>query len=174
MELLDIRDENGQVTGMQIERGRPLKDGQYLLAVHVYLYNGACEFLIQKRSRLKNQYPGRWDITGGAVVPGESSAQAALREAKEELGVDLRGSGLKSIARLKWNHYIIDVWACMKDIRIEDIVMQPEEVDDVKYVSAEDMLDIVFDNEFKNEEYQKIISDFIKPLLKKRNRLNKP
>jgi 8-oxo-dGTP pyrophosphatase MutT (NUDIX family) len=129
--------------------------------VHVYIYNGACEFLIQKRSRLKKQYPGRWDITGGAVVPGESSAEAALRETKEELGVDLRGSGLKLIARLKWNHYIIDVWFCMKDIQLEDIVMQSDEVEDVMYVSAEDMLGIVFDNEFKNEEYQKVIKNFI-------------
>jgi isopentenyldiphosphate isomerase len=77
MELLDIRDENGQVTGMQIERGRPLKDGQYLLAVHVYLYNGACEFLIQKRSRLKKQYPGADGISRAGPL---CRARAAHRQ----------------------------------------------------------------------------------------------
>jgi isopentenyldiphosphate isomerase len=164
VELLDIRDENGVMTGMQLERGRPLRDGQYVLVVHVYIYNRAGEFLLQKRSRLKEMYPGRWDITGGGVIAGESSKEAALREVGEELGVELRGGLLQSIARLKWNFYLIDVWACRTDIRIEDIVMQPEEVDDVKYVSSADMMDIVFGNEFENKEYQKIIGDFIRTL----------
>jgi 8-oxo-dGTP pyrophosphatase MutT (NUDIX family) len=31
-----------------------------------------------------------WGIVGGAVDPGESSAEAAIREAREEIGVEIR------------------------------------------------------------------------------------
>lgn len=32
----------------------------------------------------------RWGVLGGAVEPGESPAAAAVREAREEIGVDVR------------------------------------------------------------------------------------
>jgi len=32
----------------------------------------------------------RWDLLGGAVDPGESPAEAAVRESREEIGVEVR------------------------------------------------------------------------------------
>lgn len=43
--------------------------------------------LLQLRARWAHQ-GGTWSIPGGAREPGESYAEAALREAHEELGVD--------------------------------------------------------------------------------------
>jgi len=39
---------------------------------------------------------GLWQTLGGAVDPGESPQQAALREAREEAGVELRLTGIRA------------------------------------------------------------------------------
>jgi 8-oxo-dGTP diphosphatase len=43
--------------------------------------------LILRRSARSPQYPGQWDLPGGAVEKGESLEHALLREVKEETGL---------------------------------------------------------------------------------------
>ena len=83
MEYLDIYDENACKTGKTIIRGTPVRQGEYSMAVHLYIYNAKGEFLIQKRSKNKKSLPGIWSVTCGAVVAGENSLQAGIREAQE-------------------------------------------------------------------------------------------
>jgi 8-oxo-dGTP diphosphatase len=56
----------------------------YLLlpGVTVLIFNSANEVLLGRRSD-----NGCWSVIGGSIDPGESPAQAALREALEETGV---------------------------------------------------------------------------------------
>ena len=51
-EIWDVYDENGKKTGRTMERGIP-KDGDYMLCVHMYLFNLSGEVLVQKRSKNK-------------------------------------------------------------------------------------------------------------------------
>jgi ADP-ribose pyrophosphatase YjhB (NUDIX family) len=39
---------------------------------------------------------GRWSTPGGAIEPGESPADAAIRETKEETGLDIALEGLRT------------------------------------------------------------------------------
>ncbi len=56
--------------------------------VLVLVYNPEGKVYIQKRSRSKRLYPGRWDISvSGHVLANESREDAALRELDEELGI---------------------------------------------------------------------------------------
>lgn len=58
-------------------------------AVHVFVFNGAGEIFLQKRSRWKDKQPGKWDSSAaGHVDSGETYAMAATRELKEELGIE--------------------------------------------------------------------------------------
>ena len=45
--------------------------------------------LIAQRSANRPTYPLVWECVDGSVVKGEDSLQGALREVKEEVGVDL-------------------------------------------------------------------------------------
>jgi isopentenyldiphosphate isomerase len=162
MEILDIYDESGNRTGKSVKRGQELKNGEFHLVVHIYIINKKGEFLIQKRSLKKKIYPGLWDVTGGAVISGEDSETAALREVKEEVGIQLLRDDLVYITRLKRRNTLVDVWAAYKDAAVEDVVMQEDEVDAVKYVSGDDLIDIVFRTEFRDDEYKNIVLEFIR------------
>ncbi|HUJ42911.1 MAG TPA: NUDIX domain-containing protein [Opitutaceae bacterium] len=57
-------------------------------AVHVLVFNRAGELFLQKRSRNKDTAPGAWDSSAsGHVEAGEDYDACAVRELREELGV---------------------------------------------------------------------------------------
>jgi 8-oxo-dGTP pyrophosphatase MutT (NUDIX family) len=58
--------------------------GVLLLVVHCA---GGAALLFEKRSRTVERHKGQISLPGGAVEPGESPLQAALRETWEEIGV---------------------------------------------------------------------------------------
>jgi 8-oxo-dGTP diphosphatase len=53
--------------------------------------------LIQEAKEL---YLGRWNLPGGRLEPGESLADAAVREAREESGLEVRLRGLLCMDQL--------------------------------------------------------------------------
>lgn len=89
-ETLDLVNEEGERIGVAL---RSEVHGNLSLlhqAVHVFVFNAAGELFLQKRSRSKDVQPGKWDTSvGGHVDLGEDAMNAAVREAREELGVDL-------------------------------------------------------------------------------------
>lgn len=161
MELWDIMDAAGNRTGRTIERGKSLKDGEYHLAAHIYIVNGSGEFLIQKRSLKKDIWPGQWDITGGAVISGEDSCEGAIREVEEELGIKLKTEDITHMTRLHRKRCIIDVWLAFADVSVDEVIMQDGEVDEVRFVTAEEMIDTIFKAEFRDDEYMKTIQNYI-------------
>lgn len=61
-------------------------------SAHVLFVNASGEVLLRLRDdRLDLPYPNQWDLVGGAVEAGETITEAALREVKEEIGLDVRG-----------------------------------------------------------------------------------
>lgn len=49
----------------------------------------AAALLLTKRSLKLSDHPGQWALPGGRIDDGENPEQAALREMKEEVGLDL-------------------------------------------------------------------------------------
>ena len=83
MELWDVYDIDRQLTGKVTERvnGKALPQGEYHLVVHIGIFNGKGELLIQQRQPWKAGYPNLWDVSAaGSALAGENSAQAAERE----------------------------------------------------------------------------------------------
>lgn len=161
MEHWDVLDENGHKTGRTAVRGQ-IKDGDYALYVHIFLYTPEGGFLIQKRSILKDTAPGVWDVTGGGVLAGEESRDAAVRETAEEIGIPIQPDELCFVRRLRRTHSFVDIWAVKKEFRVEDCVLQQEEVDDVRVVTGEELLQTVRNTGYRSKEYIDTVAAFIR------------
>lgn len=139
METWDILDENGRKTGRTVLRGEELKEDEYHLEAHIWIINSEGEILIQKRPKSLERAPDIWAMTGGCVVEGEDSLVAILREVKEELGIEIDKNSLKKPLRHKRKNAFTDIYVLKQDINLEDIALQEDEVEDVKWVRIEEL-----------------------------------
>ncbi len=107
-ELFDVLNEDGTKTGRTKSRGDIHRDGDWHASVHVWVYrkiNGETQLLLQQRSFEKDSFPGCFDAgCTGHVDAGEDYIQAALREVKEELGLDILSSELVFLYQKKQTH----------------------------------------------------------------------
>lgn len=91
-EWLDVVDEEGMPTGERVERSKAHRLGIRHRTSHVWILRekqGRLQILLQKRSRDKDSFPGRYDISSAGHIPAEEDyIPSALRELKEELGVE--------------------------------------------------------------------------------------
>ena len=80
----------GKVIG-KVSRGVAHKDNKIIhKAVGLVVFDKKGRILMQKRSQTKDLYPGVWTVSAsGHVDLGEESKEAILREAKEEIGLQL-------------------------------------------------------------------------------------
>lgn len=88
-EIFDVVDQHDRVIE---QRTRSEVHRRHLLhrSVHVLVYNARGEIFLQKRSMHKDCNPGVWDASvSGHVDAGETYDECALREAREELGLEL-------------------------------------------------------------------------------------
>lgn len=158
MEIWDILDEDGNKTGRTMVKGEPLQEGEYHLVVHIWIINRKREILIQKRADHLQHAPGIWAITGGAAIQGEDSIMTACRETKEELGIEISPKGKPT--RYKRKDDFTDIWVVESDVNIKDIVLEKEEVSDVKWVTKEKLKMMIQKGEFHqyNKEYFKLVA----------------
>lgn len=118
----------------------------------VWLYRknemGELELLWQKRAVDIKHYGGYWDISaGGHVNLGESFAEAAIRETREEIGVEISPEDLQLgfVSNLKpnrfWAIYFVDYTGREDDFEFDD-----GEVSEVKWVKYSELDDFWRDN----------------------------
>ncbi len=132
-ELLDLVNENDEVVGTEL-RGKIHDLGLRHREVHVWFFDEDKNVYFQK-SGLSRPSAGLLDATaGGHVESGEDYLETAVREAKEELGIDIAQNDLVLINKFsgfseyktttKKNNFIRNIYIHSKPISDFDIKIQ--------------------------------------------------
>ena len=105
----------------------------------VFLYRrgkDGLELLWQRRSECIDRYPGDFDISaGGHINLGESVAEAAVREAREEIGAEISSEDLKFVTMRPFNkNRFAWVYAVDYTGREEAFHFDDKEVSEVRWV----------------------------------------
>ena len=149
------------------ERGRKIAQGDYHLVVYVWKHNGRDKWLINKRAESRGtSHDGKWETTSGAAIAGEDSLTAALREAKEELGLELDPN--KGTMFNCFTHHIddghrdyVEVWVFEHDCLLEDVCFQESETSEAMWATADKIREMMATDEFLSEWFYPYFDEMV-------------
>lgn len=141
-ELVDVVDENNNVIKV-VSRSEMRKNRQPHRATYIVLYDFNDKFYVQVRTKTKDYYPGFLDAcTGGVVTSGEQYYESALRELKEEMGIENYSLVEHGIHKLSNGLVFGGIYSLQYEGKI---IPQESEVEDVLMMS----IDEIFANQSK-------------------------
>lgn len=139
-ELFDVVNDQDQVVGTAPRRVVHAQ-GLWHRAVHVLLFSPAAELFIQKRSAHKDTYPHCYDSSAsGHLDSGETYDQCAVRELREELGLDLPVGALTK--QFKLSACALTGWEFVWVYSLQGAyspVINPEEIESGRFWSRADL-----------------------------------
>ena len=138
MEVFDLYTRDRKLTGNTLIRGEEIPEGFYHLVISVWIKNKKGKYLLSKRTPNKKNYPNMWECTNGNIQAGETSLEGAVREVREETGIELQESDLKLVKTeiLEELHYIYDIYEVEYNGRARLAkALTPEEVTEVKWLT---------------------------------------
>lgn len=151
MEVLDIYDVNRIKTGRTIRRDqiKNLGPGDYYQVVHLCIFNSRNQLLIQKRQKDKKVKPNMWDISvAGVSKAGELSYETCQRETMEELGYEINMENERAFFTINFHGGFDDYFLVRRDLDIESLTIQKEEVQEIRWASKEEVLELAKRGEF--------------------------
>lgn len=142
MEIWDGYRADGTLAGIDLIRGEPVPDGIYFLVVEILVRHKDGEYLLMKRDLTKPAFPGYFEATaGGAAQKGEDPLTAALRELREETGIEARA--LEPIANMLYRQMICYQYLCVTDCDKDSVTLQEGETVGYKWVTEKDFIEFV-------------------------------
>ena len=177
-ELIDASDKNGKATGVSELKSIIHTKGLYHHTAHVWFYTNTGQVLLSQRSSNKSICPLLWDVSvAGHVDSGESIKQAAVRETKEEIGLNISENELNKIGVFEcfqtYDNGIIDnefhnTYIAELKVPLTKLIPQAEEVEALKLVSFTVFYELInnagINNHFiaSNKSYYKTVLQNIK------------
>jgi len=151
---VDIVDENNKPMGLSLSVAIANEKGLFHRGCHVLVTTPSGGFVIEKRSKNSFFSPHLVDITlGGISDEGETSKDTAVREMKEELGIevaknDLENFGVRKISsyrskRRTYHRRFVYIYHYKLKTNDPDFSIQRSEVAEAKIISKREVKQLV-------------------------------
>ncbi len=160
MELIDVVDKFGTPTGEVLDKDEVHKKNLLHNEVATFLVNEKNEILLERRSKNKKYSPNKWGLCAGHVDTGETLKSAAIREIKEEVGIDVHENDLIPFGEVEHfidetNSHLTHFYYLLCNKKESEFTIQEEELSEVKWFSYAEIIkkinnqdnDTVFDKE---------------------------
>ncbi len=152
-EIIAIVDDKDVVIGKCLRKNHA--DGRLHRETSVLIFNKDNEILVQERAD-----NGKLDYSASGHFPyNEDYLDGAVREVKEELGLDIPRVKFKKILKKRINYskdYVnnrfVTLWEIQGDYKVEDIKIDLAEVKFVKYISILELKRMIKDEPEKMSE----------------------
>ncbi|MBT8209888.1 MAG: NUDIX domain-containing protein [Eudoraea sp.] len=141
-EYVDILDDKGQRTGKVVTKREAHKSGLFHPTVQIWFFTQDGRILLQQRGENKETFPLLWDVSvAGHISAGEEILDAALREIKEEIGLEINADQLIPLGQFKsvqkHREDLIDkefhnTFLCQLEVPISELRKQDSEVMAIK------------------------------------------
>jgi 8-oxo-dGTP pyrophosphatase MutT (NUDIX family) len=142
MELWDAYNSNFEkIEGLTLirEEQDKIPQGVYHLVCEILVRHTDGTYLLMKRDPTKPLFPNMWEATaGGSALQGESPVEGAMRELREETGIEA-----ETLEQLDWSlgkTCIHCRYLCVTNCAKDSIKLQEGETCDYRWVSAEEVL----------------------------------
>ena len=154
MEFIDTYDDLGQKNGKSEDKDVAHRKALIHKGVCVWIMNSERELLLQTRSS-HVMFPNMLDISfSGHIQAGETSLEAAKREGREELGINIDTSKLQFLFSCReygridnyFENEIDDVFLYRADIPINEYSFCDNEVKEVRYMPLDEFKMMVESN----------------------------
>ena len=159
-EYIDLYDENKKNTGIVIPRQKEkeLPEGYHILVSALLVINSDNKIMMQLTSKSKGNV---LSLPSGHVLHNENSKETIVREMYEEQGLVIDKSAITLVEKRLANRIaFFDVYYLKADYKREDMILQKEEVEDVIWMTYEEISDA-----FNNGKVRKSSVDSIRNFL---------
>ncbi|MDU5099557.1 MULTISPECIES: NUDIX domain-containing protein [Peptoniphilus] len=154
MEYWDVYDKKGKWKRRAIRKGERLKNDEYHIIVEGWILRDDGNFIIQRRALDKKSFAGMWYCSaGGSVISRETPKEGMVREFKEELGIDISEEELHLKRIITEKNTIFYIFLVRKNISLDEIKLQEEEVMDVDLADPNKIRKMVEDKTFIGLDY---------------------
>lgn len=154
MEYWDVYDKKGKWKRRVIKKGERLKNDEYHIIVEGWIWRDDGNFIIQRRALDKKSFAGMWYCSaGGSVISRETPKEGMVREFKEELGIDISEDELSLKRIITERNTIFYIYLVRKNISLDEITLQEEEVMDVDLADPSKIKKMVEDKTFIGLDY---------------------
>lgn len=154
MEYWDVYDKKGKWKRRVIKKGERLKNNEYHIIAEGWILRDDGNFIIQRRALDKKSFSGMWYCSaGGSVISRETPKEGMVREFKEELGIDISEDELSLKRIITDRNTIFYIYLVRKNISLDEITLQEEEVMDVDLADPSKIKKMVEDKTFIGLDY---------------------
>ena len=143
MELIDVYNSKGEITGKVVERHTKDEDfgkDEHIGVAIIYIENSKGEFLMQLTSKEKGSI---YSATGGHIDHGETPYETIVREVKEEIGLDISNENVIDLGHICVDFPVRFIFYLKKDVNIDDLVLKKDEVEKMVYLTKEELRKVI-------------------------------